>query len=204
MSYVDLNSNVRWQDAMHTAAGEAIAHNVIPHSREHIVNRRMWQMLMPLLAAFLPPAPVDGSADPYAGPRAAMGAVLPYCPPLTSDQFAEVMESAGAFAAADARVTAGRADGDLLITALDYEAARAPLLALPPVPVPDPVTGVTPPDPLDPATRAQVEAQRAAIQATLDASPQATKDLVAARDAYRASLLPPAPVVPPPPRVPGS
>lgn len=176
-SFVDPMSSIRWTKQM---LDERIDHDTksdLIHLREHVLLRRSVAFALYLLGQMLPAGPTKD-------------AVAPFGRPLSPDAIAELTAAAATLDAADVLAAAAKADAALLTDALDYEDVRTRQAALPPVPVPDPDTGITPDDPLAPPDRAAVEAQRAALQSQMDAFAQATKDLVATRDAYRASLVP--------------
>lgn len=131
---------------------------------------------------------VFGQLLPDGAPNKAMFQQYGQMP--TEAALLELAQQAQAYVASDVLAAQARADSALLTDALDYEDLRAQQAALTPLPVPDPDTGITPDDPLTPDDRAAVEAERAALQAQMEAFAQATKDLVTQRDAYFASLNP--------------
>jgi hypothetical protein len=178
-------SDVRWTEQMHIDRVELELRSSVTHVREHVMLRRMMALTFYVFGQMLP------AGDPNKAMFQQYGQ-LP-----TPAALAELEQQAQAYVAADALAVQARADSALLSAALDYEDWRAQQAALTPLPVPDPDTGIMPDDPLTPDERAAVEAQRASLQSQMDGAAQATKDLVAQRDAYRASLLPP-----PPPEVP--
>lgn len=203
MSYVDLNSNVRWTEADHNEQIEKVIRKDVTHTREHVVIRRMFQMLLPLLAAMLPAAPTDGRPDPYASTRAALAGLVQHCVPVTPQQFAEILAAAGVFTQGDVDAAQVRIDSARLDLALDYEEADAALAALADRPYPPRVDYPEGSDgdaayaqacaDVDATNAADAEertAARIAPQAVVDAATADTLDLVAWRAANRAGGIP--------------
>lgn len=186
-SYVDMNSEVHWPDQAHNERVELVLRSAVTHLREHVLDRRLISVFAETLSLLMPPAPTDGTADRFAAVRPLINGIAAYFQPLTPAAMQELGAAASVLSTIDALAEQARADSDLLDKRRAYDATRRQRDALPPVPVADPVTGIVPPDPLSPDDRAAVEAQRTALQATLDGSPQATKDEVARHDAWVAA-----------------
>lgn len=186
MSYVNMMGNVHWTEQMHQQASESILREDVTQIRERVLKRRILSVFAKTLSILMPPAPTDGSADPYADVRPLVSGMAAHFVPLTAAAMQELGAAMSKMAGLDDIAAQARSDSALLDNALDYEAIRAQRDALTPLPVPDPVTGITPPDTLTADERAEVEQQRSTLQAELDAYDQSTKDLVAQRDAYRA------------------
>lgn len=161
IAVVDEFSDKRWTDEELGDAVEDVLRGRVKPTRERVGFRRLLQLLLPLAAQSVPPAPADGSADVWTPTRMFLAAALPHCQPLTPAQAVELGQAAAAFAQADADAVEARSKAQAVNNAMDYELARRLLLARP-----------------DDPQAAQWQAQMAA------ASPE-TLDLVARRDAWK-------------------
>lgn len=163
--------NVRWTEQMHQQASENDLREVVTHIREHVLDRRVLSVLGKCVALLMPPAPTDGSADPFADVRPIIAPMAAQFKPLTPAALLELGTAMLTMAGLDDLATQARADSALLDSALDYETERAQLAALPPAPTDGSV---------DPYAD-----QRAALQNSMNAASADTTNLVSQRDSYR-------------------
>lgn len=191
MSYVDLNSNVRWKEADHVARIEEGVRSSVTHVREHVLLRRSISFMFYMLAQMLP----DGT--PTKPLLASFGQ------PLSAAALAELTAAAAVFAQADTDAIEARADSARLDLALDYEEAEVALALIVEQPYPPRSDYTEGPDGDEAYAQAcaaidainavgadERAAKRAPLQAVLDAATQDTLDLVAWRAGNRAPQQP--------------